>query len=230
MATSHGGPLAGALHDLHLIFGDRLLAFAAYGAASANPAPSVAIVRTLTAHDLERCAGHAAAWHRDGCATPLLLTHDEFAASLDAFPIEYGEIIDTHRLLFGENPFAALAIEPADMRRACEVLVKSHLVHLRENFIECRGRQRDIAALVQDAAPAFRLLLRRLARLDGAPFDSTNDLSEYARRRPGLEARTVGDVLTLAEGHNGVDAARIYPAYLQAVEQLRVFIDTWRAE
>ena len=230
MATSHGGPLASVVEDLQQIFGDRLLAVAAYGPAAASPAPSVALVRTLTADDLDRCAARAAAWHRDGCATPLLLTQEEFAASLDAFPIEYGEIIDTHRLVFGANPFAALTIQAGDMRRACEVLVKSHLVHLRENYIECRGRQRDVAALVQDAASAFRVILRRLARLDGAAFETTADLGEYARRRPGLDTRVVGDVLTLADGQNGVDAARLYPAYLKAVERLRVFIDTWNAE
>ena len=107
---------------------------------------------------------------------------------------------------------------------------KSHLVHLRENYVDCRGRQRDVAVLVQDAAPAFRVILRRLARLDGAAFETTVDLGEYARRRPGLDPRVVGDVLTLADGHGGVDAARLFPAYLEVVERLRVFIDTWNAE
>jgi hypothetical protein len=159
-----------------------------------------------------------------------LLTRDEFAGSLDAFPIEYGEIMESHRLVFGIDPFIGLTIRTEDLRRECETLVKSHLVHLRENYVECRGRQSDVAALVAEAAPAFALILRRLARLDGAPADTNADLSAYAARRPGLDARVVGDVLALA-GHNaaGVDAIRIYPGYLAAVEQLRRFIDSWRS-
>ena len=230
MATSHGGPIAVALHDLQNIFGERLQAVVAFGRPDASPAPCLALVRTITAADLDECAARVAAWHRAGCATPLLLTRDEFAGSLDAFPIEYGEIMESHRLVFGVDPFIGLTIKTEDLRRECETLVKSHLLHLRENYIECRGRQSDVAALVAEAAPAFALILRRLARLDGAPAATNADLSAYAANRPGLDARVVGDVLAMA-GNNaaGVDAIRIYPGYLAAVEQLRRFIDGWRA-
>ena len=231
MATSHGGPLAGLLHDLQQIFGERLQAVVAYGQPGANPAPSLALVRAITAADLDDCAARVSSWHHAGCATPLLLTKDEFAGSLDAFPIEYGEILETHRMIFGVDPFTGLTIRTEDLRRECETLVKSHLLHLRENYIDCAGRQSDVGALVAEAAPAFALILRRLARLDGAAAETNADLGAFAARRPRLDARVVGDVLAMA-GNNpaGVDAVRIYPAYLAAVEQLWRFIDSWRAE
>ena len=230
MATSHGGPVAAALLDLQHIFGERLQAVVAFGRPDASPQPCLALVRSITAADLDECAARVASWHRAGCATPLLLTRDEFVSSLDAFPIEYGEIIDSHRLVYGVDPFIGLTIDTEDLRRECETLVKSHLLHLRENYIECRGRQSDVGALVAEAAPAFALILRRLARLDAAPAETNADLSAYAARRPGLDARVVGDVLALAGNHSdGVDAIRIYPGYLAAVEQLRRFIDSWRA-
>lgn len=231
MATSHGGAVAAALHDLQHIFGDRLQAVVAYGQPGADPAPCLALVREITASDLDECAARVASWHNAGCATPLLLTRKEFAGSLDAFPIEYGEILETHRMVFGVDPFAGLIIKTEDLRRECETLVKSHLLHLRENYIECRGRQSDVSALVAEAAPAFALILRRLARLDGAPAATNADLGAYAAHRPGLDPRVVGDVLAMA-GHRsaGVDAIRLYPGYLAAVEQLWVFIDRWKTE
>lgn len=231
MDSPHGGPLASVLHDLQHIFGDRLEAMVSYGQPGTSPAASLALVRVLTADDLTACATRAAAWRRAGCATPLLLTRDEFAGSLDAFPIEYGEILETHRVIFGGNPFAGLEIRDEDLRRACEVQVKSHLVHLRENFIECGGRPADIAALVADAAPAFAMLLRRMARLDDLQVTSAADLGAYASRRPGLDPRVVGDIMALANNPDaaGVDAARLYPAYLATVEKLWRFIDRWRA-
>jgi hypothetical protein len=230
MATSHGGPLAVALQDLQHIFGERLHAVVAYGAPSASPAPCLALVRTITADDLDACAARATTWQRAGCATPLLLTREEFAGSLDAFPIEYGEIVERHQIIFGVDPFVGLSIRPDDLRRACEVQVKSHLLHLRENYVECRGRQSEVAALVAEAAPAFALILRRLARLDGAAAETNADLSAYAAGRPGLDPRVVGDVLAMAGHHaSGVDAVRVYPAYLAAVEQLWHFIDRWRS-
>jgi hypothetical protein len=232
MATSHGGPLTSALQDLQHIFGDRLHAMVAYGQPDTSPATSLALVQSITGDDLDRCASHAATWHRAGVATPLLLTRDEFAGSLDAFPIEYGEILATHRVLYGVNPFAGMTIRADDLRRACEVQVKSHLVHLRENYVESRGRQSDIRELVAEAAPGFVVILRRLAHLDGFAASTDAELSAFAIKRPGLDPRVVGDVLALARQRDGagVDAMRIYSAYVAAVEQLWRFIDRWKQE
>lgn len=229
MNNAHGGSLAVALHDLQNIFGARLLAFVAYGEAEATPATSLALVDSITADDLGACASRVASWHRAGCATPLLLTRDEFAGSLDAFPIEYGEILETHRPLFGADPFTGLVIRDEDLRRACEVQVKSHLVHLRENFIECGGRPAAVAELVADSAPAFALLLRRLARLDDVVCKTSQELAAYATSRPRLDARVVGDVLALAKNPDaGVDAVKLYPGYLAAMETLLRYADRWR--
>ena len=212
------------------MFGDRLLAFVAYGDANATPAPSLALVHEINADDLNRCAARVASWHRAGCATPLMLTRDEFAGSLDAFPIEYGEILDTHRVLFGADPFTGLAIRDEDLRRACEVQVKSHLVHLRENYLECGGRPTEVATFVADSAPAFALLLRRLARLDGVSVTTGAELVGFASSRTRLDARLIGDLLALARnrGGSGVDAMKLFPDYLAAVETLWRFVDKWR--
>lgn len=230
MDNAHGGPLAVALHDLQHIFGGRLHAFVAYGDPDATPASSLALVQSITAADLAACAARASAWHRAGCATPLLLTTDEFAGSLDAFPIEYGAILDMHRVLYGADPFAGLTIRDEDLRRAVEVQVKSLLVHLRENYIESRGRASDVTGLVVDSAPALAELLRRIARLDDVVCHTGAELANYAAGRPRLDPRVVSDVLALARNSSasGVDAVKLYPEYLAAVESLWRFVDRWR--
>lgn len=231
MNTSHGGPYAVVLQDLQHIFGGRLQALVAYGDPTGTPGLSLALVQAISADDLNACAARASAWHRAGCATPLLLTRDEFAGSLDAFPLEYGEILDTHRVIHGSDPFSGLAIRDEDVRRACEVQVKSLLLHLREDFIESRGRPADVAGLVADSAPAFAQLLRRLARLDDVRASTNQELTTYAADRIKLESRTVGDVLALAKNASasGVDPARLFPNYLASVEALWRFVDRWRA-
>ena len=63
-----------------------------------------------------------------------------------------------------------VAIAPADLRRACETQIKSHLVHLREAFIESGGKPGAVASLVKASAPAFTALLRNVARLTGVHY------------------------------------------------------------
>jgi hypothetical protein len=219
-------PVAG---DLQRIFGERLEALVAYGWRQVGPVPSLALVTSLGLDDLGACAARNAAWLRAGAATPLLLTSADFARSLDAFPIEYGEILDSHEVVIGANPFAGLAIRPEDLRRACEVQTKSHLIHLREDYLQAAGRPSEVEALVQESAPAFGALLRHLARLDGAAASSLPELAHYATETIGLDAHSVGDLLAFAEndGMASVDASRLFPSYLACMERLAEFVDRW---
>ena len=231
MSVAAKTPLQPIVDDLQRIFGSRLVAVMAYGWRPRHQAPSLALVRKLTLDDLTACAARTASWHRAGCATPLVLTAHEFARSLDAFPIEYGEILATGELVAGTHPFEGLAIARDDLRRACEVQAKSHLVHLREDYLESGARPAAVASLVRESAPAFAALLRHLARLDHASLTTTGELIAHASRRIGLDARVVGDLLSLTDGDGmtSVDPSRLFPAYLAAVERLAEFVDQWRS-
>ena len=222
-------PFQPLVEDLERIFGKRLHAVVSYGWRPQHLLPSLVLVESLSLDDLSACAARTAPWRRAGCATPLVLTPREFARSLDAFPIEYGEILATSRLVAGTHPFEGLTIAPDDMRRACEVQVKSHLLHLREDYLEGGGRPSNVAALVRESAPAFAALLRHIAGLDRVAVDKTADLVAYASGRIGLNSRIVSDVVALSAPEGGVDAGRIFPDYLHAVERLAEFVDGWRA-
>jgi len=208
----------------------RLEAVVGYGRRTNQKAPSMALVTSLTLEDLNACAARVSRWHRADCATPLLLTPHEFARSLDAFPIEYGEILATSELVAGTPPFEGLTISRDDLRHACEVQVKSHLLHLREDYLEGGGRPAAVVSLVRESAPAFAAILRHLAGLDGVPPTTPADLISYTSRRIGLDARVVGDLLAIAQADDmsSVDAVRLFPAYLAAVERLADFVDRWR--
>jgi hypothetical protein len=230
MATARHAALQPVLDDLRRVFGERLEAMVAYGWRQHGPVPSLALVRSLSLEDLNTCAARTAAWQRAGAATPLLLTSPDFARSLDAFPIEYGEILENHDVIFGRDPFTGLTIRREDLRRACEVQAKSHLLHLREDYLESAGRHGEVDALVRESAPGFAALLRHLARLDDAPMMRTADLVAYAAQRIGLDRHVVGDLLSLAdpEGLVVVDTLKLFPGYLTAVERLAEFVDRWR--
>jgi hypothetical protein len=202
--------------DLRQIFGERLSSFVTYGA----PAPSLhtmAIVEGLTKGDLDACAAKAAAWHEARLATPLILAAREFERSLDAFPLEFGAILATHVVVAGQNPFAGLTVDAADIRRACEVQARSHLLHLREGFLETRGRADALSMLIVQSAAPFKALLDHVERLEGP--------------MPHLSEGVAGEVVRLAGATeiSNDDARRIFPAYLEAVERLVQYVDGWGA-
>jgi hypothetical protein len=221
--------------DLRHIFAARLRSVVAYGphieGVDEAPLTCLALVESLSVSDLEACARIETEWERRRLATPLLLPEDEFRRSLDAFPLEYGEIIRAHARVFGADPFDGMAIPREDLRRACETQVKSHLVHLREGYIEAGNRPQRVADLVTASAPAFAALLRHVAQLAGAPVTSRSEATLAGAHAAGIGDSVVRDVLALERPSNlpTADAARLFPQYLAAVEQLARTIDTWRA-
>ena len=225
---------AALVADLRHVFAGRLRSVVAYGPRVEGVEDAdltcLALVDSCGMTDLESCATLAHQWQRQRLAIPLILPDQEFRQSLDAFPLEYAEIVRAHALVFGADPFEQVSISIDDLRRACETQVKSHLLHLREAFIATAGRPQAIADLVCTSAPAFAALLRNVARLNGLGSAARGDATREGARAAGLADTIVADVLALDRPSTiqTTDAARLFPQYLAAVEQLARAVDRWR--
>ena len=221
--------------DLRSVFADRLRSVVVFGASldrphhgNKQPQHTLVVVNQLGVADLEGCARRFAAWVRAGLATPLLIDADEFSRSLDAFPIEFGAIITHYEVIIGEDPFAGRHVQHDDLRRACEVQVRSHLLHLREGFVEAGGAPAAITRLVTSSAAPLAALLTNLALLSGMRLSGASALAGFAADTTGAPARVFEEVLAAQSGSTlAGDAARLFPEYLSAMQQLAQYVDRW---
>jgi hypothetical protein len=250
---------ADALHrDLVRVFGERLRSLLVYdahgasllaadeergGAAGAAADPdaahatrpheqrvhTMAVVDSLRMDDLRACGALAADWARQGLSTPLLLLPTELGRSLDAFPLEFSQIMAHHVVLAGADPFEQLGVKAEDVRRACEVQARSHLLHLREGFIEAEGRPAAIAVLIAASSAPFRALLGSVARLQGSNARTPDQLATYAETALAVPAALVRKVLQISrpDDLDPSDAIRLYGEYLDATERLVKIVDEW---
>ena len=231
--------------DLRAIFGQRLQSMVVYGQRAhaatdghgdhtghetAPATHTLAVVDALSHDDLRKCAAHVQSWHDAGLDTPLLLGAREFSRSLDAFPFEFGAILADHVVVSGRDPFLGLGVDAADRRRACEVQARGHLLHLREGYLETRGREDALAVLIVESAPAFAALVTSVARLDAA---DTRDIAAAARHVEHRIALPSGasEIVKLAgvTEISSAEASRLFPPYLDTVERLVGYIDTWKS-
>jgi hypothetical protein len=215
--------------ELREIFGSRLQSLVRYGPDRA-PTHTMATIDKLTRDDLRACAARIEGWHDAGLATPLLVAAHEFDRSLPVFPLEFGAILANHVVVSGSSPFAGMRVEAADIRRACEIQARSHLLHLRQGFLETRGRSDALSVLIVRSAAAFALLLTSVARLEGRNGDDAAASARHVERLlavPGAAA----EIVTLAHVHeiSSAEAERLFPPYLDAVERLVNYVDGWSA-
>jgi len=229
--------LPASVHALELelrgVFGSRLQSLVAYGLRvhgghGDSRVRTLALVESLTEQDLRACARSVPAWHAAGLATPLVVARAEFDQSLDAFPLEFGAIIADHEVVSGAQPFAEARVDAADIRRACEVQARSHLLHLREGFLEAGGNSHALAMLIVQSAPPLTALLTSLARLEGRTDADAGAAARHAERAAGVTGG-LADVVALTGVHeiSAERAEQFFTPYLTAVEKLVAYVDKW---
>ncbi len=199
--------------DLRDIFGNRMQTLVVYGTRRATPGMhTLVVVDVVSAEDLRACGARIASWQDAGLETPLVLDTHEFERSLDAFPLEFGAILDDHHVVAGRDLFRGLQVRADDARRACEVQARSHLLHLREGFIETQGRSDALADLIVRSSGPIAALIANVARLDAIhPVEGV-----------------LSQVAALGDGPLTSDAARaLFPEYLAAMTRLTAAIDGW---
>lgn len=219
--------------DLVRVFGPRLRSLVAYESLTAptsrgRQVHSLALVDSLSFDDLSNTLTVVPAWHKSGLATPLILSGDEFERTLDVFPIEYDAILARHAIVRGEWPPAGAAVAEADLRRACERQIKGHLIHLREAYLETHGRPASVTQMLRASVPAFRSVLRNVARLYGALATADDAaLVTFATGSLELSPADVGDVLAFERSGQATDAPALLPRYIRMLERLWEHVDGW---
>lgn len=227
--------IASLAGDLDKVFGARLRSLVVYhGHHGHEVVHSCAVVEDLSFRDLAACLPLTDLWQRHGVAVPLMLAGDEIDRTLDIFPLEYASIMADHRLVRGRDPFDGKTIPIADLRRACEAQAKSHLIHLREAFLESHGEARAIGRLIAHSAAPLRAILTNIARLPdheplaGVPSDPA--LADIAERRMGVSASVVREVFATADAGASTiaDPSALLSRYIDAAQRIWEYVDSWR--
>jgi hypothetical protein len=150
--------------------GDNTCAILVYGsAAGVNYIPGVSniniavIVKVLDFTVLNQSLSLVKWGRKHKIATPLFFTKEYILGALDVFPIEFSEIKQQHRVVFGEDIFKDLDIPVKDIRLLCEQQVKGKLLRLRQAYLDMGENSNHLKGFVlgtlNDLMPVFRQLI-----------------------------------------------------------------------
>jgi predicted nucleotidyltransferase len=107
-------------------------------------------------------------------ARPFLITHAEIPRLAVSYPIKLADIRDHHDVLAGDDPFAAVEIDPTHLRLRVKQELRNHLLRLRSEYVLAGDDEHQLARTLYASASSIgvelgamlRVLGKRLARGD----------------------------------------------------------------
>jgi len=225
------------IQELRALLAEELIAVALYGSgAGGNFVPGasdlnvVIVVKEARFDVLQKLQTRLAEWHTQGFAVPLLLDEEFLRRSRDVFPMEFHDIKEQHRLLWGEDVFRALEIDTRHLRFQAEHEARSKLLRLRALYLECAGDPPRLQALLLDSLKTFLILMRNLIRLHGKTGLLTYEqVLDHFEQRFGQAFPRMRQLIAIRAGRQswpGTSIADFFRDYLAEVQQIVAVIDS----
>jgi predicted nucleotidyltransferase len=213
------------------VFGDQLECMLLYGSAVRGefiPGRSnLNILLLVPSYDsavLKRYSTLHGKWSKDQIVAPLFLTGEELRTSAAVFPLEYLEIQEHHHVLDGRDPFIGLHVKIDQLREAVVQGLTSHLLRLRQRYVEGGGTDDATTILLSLSITAVMPLLRGVQRILGRPALSHSeavirDVAEQLK----VDLQGLLDVWSLKRGHVSPgfhEVPRLFDRYVHAATLL----------
>jgi predicted nucleotidyltransferase len=225
--------------QLQLAYGDGLRSVVLFGSAVAGEHNAkhsdynvLVIVDSLPLARLRAVAAVSKAWAEDGNPPPMTFTASEWKSSADIFPMEYADILERHRVLFGDSPFDGIRVAPSDLRLQVEQQTMGKLLQLRQATMGAGGDNRLQLEVLKKSLSTLMVIFRGVSRLVGqAPSQDYEELTRSLAERAGFSPDPFVKVIRHVRGTEKIpreSAAGILEGYLAAMERLVAYLDEFR--
>jgi hypothetical protein len=226
--------------QLRAAYGTTLKAVVLYGSAAAGehiPKKSdynvLVIVDALDASKLAAASAVSRAWAEAGNPAPLTLTTSEWRGSADIFPMEYADILDRNKLLFGDPPFEGIAVDLKDLRLQLEQETMGKLIKLRQGVLASGNDGKRQVELLAASLSAIMIIFRAFLRLHReTPSKDNTVVADAVARRAGFDAAPFSAVVRHVRGEATIGNGEVGPVldgYLRGMEKLVAYLDRFSA-
>ena len=225
--------------QLKAAFGADLSSVVLYGSAAGgdhDPKRSdqnvLVIVKQVPMTAAVAIAATARAWSDTGNPPPMVFTEREWRSSSDVFPMEYADVIERNRVLYGESPFDGISVRPADLRLQLENEAMGKLLHLRRAFLANAADNKKLLEMMGGTASAIMVIFRAVCRLHGeVPPVENKALIDRVARLADLDGGPFQKALAVGRGSLSLpadEALATAAGYVGGMERLVGHLDGFK--
>ncbi|HEY3739769.1 MAG TPA: nucleotidyltransferase domain-containing protein [Bryobacteraceae bacterium] len=225
------------IERLKSAYGQRLISVILYGSAASGDADAefsdMNVLCVLDRVDAKGLALSEPIFHwlkQQKASAPLLMDQRDVAVSTDCFPIEFEDMKDCRRVLYGEDVVATMTIDFSFYRARLEYELRSKLLRLRHQATPLLSNGEALVRLCADSVSTFLVLSKHALRIGGH--------SVSHRRREilaGLKTSLGGDfsafekLLDVREGKAHRDAVAdplgLFDNYMNQIHAVTDYVD-----
>lgn len=226
--------------QLQSVYGQTLRSVVLYGSAAAGEhiakRSDYNVLVVLDSVPLDRLPAIGAvlrSWGESGNPPPMIFTAAEWKSSADVFPMEYADILERHRLLYGEDVTQGVAVSRPDLRLQVEQQALGKLLHLRSEAMAAGNDSSSQLRLLEASLSAIMVIFRGAVRLHGdVPPQDNIELNAAVARLAGFDPQPVNRIIEHVRGTRKIskkEAGEVLVGYLAEMEALVASLDRFAA-
>lgn len=212
---------------------DSILLYGSAVAGDYNPAFSnvnlFCVLRDTSYPKLRSLAPVVQWWDRQKQPPPLFMTREELERSTDVFTIEFVDMVQHHRVLWGDDVIDKLQVPMRLHRLQVEYELREKLILLRQHVLLAGNNERRIRELMVRSVASFATLFRHalIALGESAPLTKRDAVARLGSR-VGFDPSGVEQILDAREHKmdlKKLHAVDILGTYLLTVEKVISAVD-----
>jgi hypothetical protein len=163
----------------------------------------------------------------------MTFTTAEWKSSADVFPMEYADILERHRVLYGADATEGIAVSKSDLRLQVEQQALGKLLHLRRSAMAAGGDDKEQIRLLEASLSAIMVVFRGAMRLHGEiPSQDYHKLTADVAALAGFDPGPLHRVIDHVRGTKKIDradASAVLAGYMAEMETLVSHLDRFVA-
>ncbi|HZQ19677.1 MAG TPA: nucleotidyltransferase domain-containing protein [Terriglobales bacterium] len=220
--------------------GDNLVSVVLYGSAADGEFHAdysdlnlLCVVRDTSFAALNKIATAVDWWRKKKRRPPLVMTAKELQDTADVFSIEFTDIKNRYRVLYGEDPFQNFTVPMHLHRQQLEYELREKLFLLRQHVLLAQSSQKALWEVMLNSLSSFTTLFRHvLIELGEQGRKHSREATEELAARLNFDPSAFVQLMDIRAGKSDrkqLSAAAVAAKYLSVIETVAAAVDTMQS-